>query len=193
MPELLVQGSATADWLSLVHEAETAIDHPLDEEMQSYLVFLLMRFTERPDLAASVLAVEYLQSMHTLGRVGQDQLRSVGDKCLLFSGLFPQRAERRRVKISYFVDLGRSAYQLLSERLEHGTSAMYHRLADTFIPLMDVLQAMRTLGDADSSLSPLQAFELWQDTGSQTALSSLRKRTKAIPLVLTPDDDGPQH
>ena len=83
MPELLVHTTATEEWLSLVHEAETAAAHPLDEEMQSYLEFLLMRFTENPELAASILAVEYLQSMHTTGRIGQDQLRNVGDKCLL--------------------------------------------------------------------------------------------------------------
>lgn len=188
MPELLVHSSATAEWLSLVHEAEKAIDHPLDEEMQSYLVFLLMRFTERPELAASILAVEYLESMRQLGHAGRDQLRNVGDKCLLYSGLFPQRAERRRVKISYFVDLGRSAYQLLSERMERGAAIMYQRLAGTFVPLMDVLQAMRTLGYADA-LTPLQAIELWQDTGSRSALRILRRRTQSTPL-LTPVPEG---
>jgi hypothetical protein len=188
MPELLVHTTATEEWLSLVHEAETAAAHPLDEEMQSYLVFLLMRFTENPELAASILAVEYLQSMHTTGRIGQDQLRNVGDKCLLYSGLFPQRAKRRRVKISYFVDLGRGAYQQLSERLEDGAAAMYHRLADAFVSLMDILQAMRTLGAPDQRLDPLQAFELWQDTGSRYALRTLNQKTSATPLVLS--DDG---
>ena len=118
MSELVIHTSATAEWLSLVNEAESAAALHLDEEMQSYLVFLLMRFTESPELAASVLAMEYLQSMRSQGRVGQDQLRNVGDKCLLYSGLFPERAERRRVKISYFVDLGRSAYQQLSDPVE---------------------------------------------------------------------------
>lgn len=192
MPELLVHSSATAEWLSLVHEAEKSIGHPLDEEMQSYLVFLLMRFTERPELAASVLAVEYLQSMHQLGHAGRDQLRNVGDKCLLYSGLFPQRAERRRVKISYFVDLGRSAYQLLSERMERSAALMYQRLAGTFIPLMDVLQAMRSLGHAEA-LTPLQAIELWQDTGSRTALRILRRRTESTPLLAPAGDDAPRH
>jgi hypothetical protein len=192
MPELLVQRSAAAEWLSLVHEAETAIAHPLDEEMQSYLVFLLMRFTGKPELAASVLAVEYLQSMQALGRAGRDQLRNVGDKCLLYSGLFPKRAERRRVKISYFVDLGRSAYQLLSERLERSGAAMYRRLAGTFIPLMDVLQAMRSLGAGDP-LTPLQAIELWQETGSRAALRTLRRRTQATPLLTPAADDTPRH
>ena len=193
MPELLVHTSATEEWLSLVHEAETASEHHLDEEMQSYLVFLLMRFTEKPELAASIMAVEYLQSMQAMGRIGQEQLRNVGDKCLLYSGLFPQRAERRRVKISYFVDLGRSAYQQLSEQLEHNAAVMYHRLAGTFVSLMDILQAMRALGAPDAQLDPLRAFELWQDTGSRAALKTLEQSTQGTPLVIPGDDDDAQH
>jgi len=193
MPELLVHTSATEEWLSLVHEAETASEHHLDEEMQSYLVFLLMRFTEKPELAASIMAVEYLQSMQAMGRIGQEQLRNVGDKCLLYSGLFPQRAERRRVKISYFVDLGRSAYQQLSEQLEHNAAVMYHRLAGTFVSLMDILQTMRALGAPEAQLDPLRAFELWQDTGSRAALKTLEQSTQGTPLVIPGDDDDAQH
>ena len=190
MPELLIHTSATAEWLSLVHEAESAAELHLDEEMQSYLVFLLMRFTEQPELAASVLAIEYLQSMQSSGRIGHDQLRNVGDKCLLYSGLFPERAERRRVKISYFVDLGRSAYQQLSDRMEHSAAAMYLHLADAFVSLMDVLQTMRTLGEPARKLAPLHAFELWRDTGSQAALRNLRETTGATPLRFPAGDDG---
>jgi len=192
MSELLVHTSATEEWLSLVHEAESACAHHLDEEMQSYLVFLLMRFTERPELAASVLAVEYLQSMQTAGRIGQDQLRNVGDKCLLYSGLFPHRAERRRVKVGYFVDLGRSAYQQLSERLEHDAAAMYYRLAGAFVSLMDILQTMRALGTPAAQLDPLQALELWRDTGSRAAKRTLEQSTQGVTLVI-PDDDEQRH
>ncbi len=185
MPELIVHASATEEWLSLIHEAEAEAAFHLDEEMQSYLVFLLMRFTEKPELAASVLAVEYLHSMQSIGRIAQDQLRNVGDKCLLYSGLFPQRAKRLRVKISYFVDLGCSAYQQLSERVEYGAGAMYQRLAGTFVSLMDILQTMRSLNISADQLDPLQAFELWRDTGSRHAMRTLSKRTRAAPLVLS--------
>jgi hypothetical protein len=193
MAELFIHTSATAEWLSLVHEAESAAELHLDEEMQSYLVFLLMRFTERPELAASVIAVEYLQSMQSSGRIGHDQLRNVGDKCLLYSGLFPERAERRRVKISYFVDMGRSAYRQLSDRTGHGAAAMYYQLADAFVSLMDILQTMRTLGNPDNQLCPLHAFELWRDTGSRVALSALRKSTPAMPLIIRADDEENRH
>ena len=193
MSELVVRTSATAEWLSLVSEAESAAALHLDEEVQSYLVFLLMRFTEKPELAASVLAVEYLQGMRSVGNIGRDQLRSVGDKCLLYSGLFPRRAERRRVKISYFVDLGRSAYQQLSDRMEHNAAVIYHRLAGTFVSLMDILQTMRALGHPANHLAPLHAFELWRDTGSQAALRALQKATRDMPLLIPTSDDNLQN
>lgn len=193
MAELVVHSSATEEWLTLVHEAEAAAACHLDEEIQSYLVFLLMRFTEKPELAASVLAVEYLQCMQSSGRSGRDHLRDVGDKCLLYSGLFPQQAERRRVKISYFVDLGRSAYQHLSDRMEHSAAAIYHRLADAFVSLMDVLQTMRALGNPANQLDPFRAFELWRDTGSRAALRTLHKTTRATPLVIPAFSDNHQH
>jgi len=193
MSELLIHTSATAEWLSLVNDAESAAALHLDEEMQSYLVFLLMRFTGQPELAASVLAVEYLQSMQSQGRIGHDQLRNVGDKCLLYSGLFPERAERRRVKISYFVDLGRSAYQQLSDRMEHSAAAMYHHLAAAFVSLMDILQTMRTLGNRANHLGPFHAFELWRDTGSKVALRTLRETTRATPLLISSSDDDNRH
>jgi hypothetical protein len=193
MTELVILTSAAAEWLSLVNEAESAAELKLDEEVQSYLVFLLMRFTEKPELAASVLAVEYLQSMQSQGRIGHDRLRNVGDKCLLYSGLFPERAERRRVKISYFVDLGRSAYQQLSDRMEHSAAAMYHNLADTFISLMDILQTMRALGNPAKQLGPFHAFELWRDTGSEVALRTLRKSTRATPLLIPSANEEDRH
>lgn len=184
MSRLVVKASTTEEWLTLVNEAKAAADCKLDEDMESYLVFLLMRFTEKPELAASVLALDYLRSMQLSGHLAQDQLREVGDKCLLYSGLFPERAARRRVKVSYFVDLGRSSYHQLADRLGHGAAALYERLALTFVGLMDVLQSMRALGGGQAALNPLGAYELWRDTGSEHAKKQLRLSTGGMPLFI---------
>lgn len=187
MNRLVVKASTTEEWLTLVSEAKVAAACRLDEDMESYLVFLLMRFTEKPEIAASVMALDYLRSMQLSGHLAQDQLREVGDKCLLYSGLFPERAARRRVKVSYFVDLGRSAYQHLSGRLGHNTATLYQRLAYTFVVLMDVLQTMRELGQQRTP-DALNAYELWRDTGSVRARKKLQAITAATPLIIA--DDG---
>lgn len=188
MNRLVVKASTTEEWLALVSEAKVAAACRLDEDMESYLVFLLMRFTEKPEIAASVMALDYLRSMQLSGHLAQDQLREIGDKCLLYSGLFPERAARRRVKVSYFVDLGRSAYQHLSGRLGHDAAMLYQRLAHTFVGLMDVLQTMRELGQQQARPDPLKAYELWRDTGSAHARKKLQAITAATPIVIGDDE-----
>lgn len=169
MSKILLEPTATAHWQSLVLEAESACDCALSEDMESYLVFLLMRFVGKPEMANSVMAIDYLQSLMSQGRVREESLRDVGDRCLLFSGLFPKRANRRRVKISYFVDLGRSAYAQLSQCRDEADGFFFRKLSLGFVPLMDILQAIREIGADTPVLSAMEATELWQDTGSQQA------------------------
>ena len=62
-----------------------------------YLVFLLMRFADKPHCTARIMAEDFLGSQLLHGEQRADSLREVGDHCLLFSGLFPELAERRLV------------------------------------------------------------------------------------------------
>ena len=192
MNRLVIKASTTEEWLTLIHEAQTAAACPLDEDMESYLVFLLMRYTERPDIATSVLALEYLHSMQLSGHLAQDRLREVGDKCLLYSGLFPERVTRRRVNVSYVVDLGCGAYQQLASRLGNSAAELYQRLAAAFVRLMDILKTIRELG-RPTAAEPLHAYELWRDTGSRFALNKLRAATGATPLLVTGKDAERRH
>lgn len=186
MSNILIEPTATAQWHSLVHEAEDYCHCQLHEDMESYLVFLLMRFLQRPQMGARILATDYLEGLLATGERRSEALREVGDHCLLFSGLFPQLAERRRVKVSYYVNLGRSAYGQLSEQAMAQLAEMYQQLSSEFVDLMDVLQAIRKIGNQDESLKPLQAFDLWTETGSSQALDSLQKITTGTVLRSNP-------
>ena len=115
MAKLMLQPTTQAQWHALVKDAIDASGISLDEDLESYLVFLLMRFAEQPTLINRALALDLLQSYHEVGRIKHDMLRDVGDKCLLFSGLFPMRASRRLMSNSYFVSLGQSAYGTLAQ------------------------------------------------------------------------------
>jgi hypothetical protein len=181
MPQLILEPTSTAQWQALVSEAAASCECRLDETIESYLVFLLMRFTARPELANRVLALEYLQGVTASGTLQVEKLRDVGDQCLLYSGLYPRQAERRLVRVSYFVGLGRAAYGQLAERLRHATADMYAGLAEAFVVMMDVLQAMRAFGTG-SPTTPLEALELWKDTRSERALKILQAATEAWPL-----------
>lgn len=170
MTTILLEPTATAQWHGLVREAARVCDSDLDEELESYLVFLLMRFAQRPDMARSVLALDYLRGLQRPRQ--REQLQDVGDQCLLYSGLFPQRARRRRVALSYYVDLGRAAYLQLGENLERSWGQLFERLSEAFVRLRDVLQATRALNTPDP-LDPLTLHELWAECGSGHAGATL--------------------
>jgi len=162
---VITETGNTAQWQMLVNEASQLADIQLDEEIESYLVFTLMRYLRRADMVNRILALDYLNAFERSEQLRGETLRDIGDHCLLFSGLFPKIAEKRRVKVSYFVDLGRSAYINLAGNFQQ-LSDLYHHLADDFVVAMDTLQAIRKLSNDDFELSALQSFELAQDCNS---------------------------
>ena len=179
MHTLILHPTAVSQWQALVLEAEQACEINLDTELESYLVFLLMRFLRHQDIADSILALEFLHSLDKHGQVRYNKLRDLGDKCLLFSGLFPERALRRHVKISYFIALGQTAYDNLAALAPPRERDLFTSLAQQFLTLMEVLQGMRAFYQ-QQPVPVLSAVELWQDTGSdyvaRYSLSDLKKQ-----------------
>jgi hypothetical protein len=178
MNNLILEPTITAEWQALVREAEDANHHLLSEDLESYLVFLLTRFTAKPEIAQSVLALDFLHGLEQLGQKKLEQLRDVGDKSLLFAGLFPGQAERRRVRVGYFVEIGQSAYAVLATLYSQQRAELYASLEKGFVALMDVLQVIRELTNQSAGLTLLQAEELWSDTRSPHALAILRRNTQ---------------
>lgn len=187
MSELILEPTIIAQWQRLIREATDTSAHELDEELESYLVFLLMRFCRDPAFTKRIMAIEFLQSRRAQGQLRNSAVRDVGDQCLLFAGIFPRLAQRRMVKISYFVDLGRSAYHELSEFVSLSAADLYRDLSKAFVSLMEVLHHMCEL-KGDPLLQPLEAMELWRDTGSAHARQTLRTSTDAL-LVWTSTQD----
>lgn len=191
MGTLILEPTATAQWQQLVKEAEQTMHLQLAEDLESYLTFLLMRFNNKPEMTASVLALEFLHSIELTGSQQKELLRDVGDKCLLFAGLFPKQAERKLVKISYFVELGRGAYTILAGLSQQKLAELYAAVGQGFVSMMDILQTIRNM-DKTNQLTPIQAIELFNDTGSQQALKTLEQYTKAWPILIN-DKDYPSH
>ena len=176
--------TSTAQWHRLVTDAEAEMGIHLDEDLESYLVFLLMRFTARPDIADSILALDYLHGIQSSGQLQQEQMRDVGDKCLLYAGFFPKRAEKRLVKISYYVDLGRSAYAHLAQQSMATVANLFGQLAHEFVAIMDTLQAIQQINPQYAmQLSPIEAAELWQDTGSRQAQKTMAGYTDSAVIM----------
>jgi hypothetical protein len=141
MSQLILHPTDISQWHALVNEAQASTQLILPENTESYLVFLLMRFSNTPELAESVLALDFLDAMQEGGSYQIEQLREVGDKSLLLSGLFPGIAEKRHVTLTYFTDMGQAAYLTVSE-LEAVEAELFHELSAQFITLQNILSSM---------------------------------------------------
>ena len=166
--------TSTALWHEIVHEAERACSVSFKEDIESYLVFLLMRYINKPEFVKQIIAMDFLHAVELRSAHREQSLRDVGDKCLLFSGLFPGIAKTRLVRLSYFVKIGQASYFGISRK----NNDLYDHLSNQFVSLMDVLQSIRQSSQKYPDLLPLQAYELWSETGSQRAFTMLKQYTQ---------------
>lgn len=182
--------TTATQWHDLVNQAETVIGRTITESAENYLVDLLVDFSAKPLMLARVLAFDYLNDPLMQSKSRTERLKDIGDHCLLFTGLFPQHAERRRIRLGQMVELGQNAYHQLHESTPFESGGLYGNLAREFVTLMDLLHAVRELRDERARLSPLHAFDLWSDTGSRHALRVIRSFTDATPIRPAPHSDA---
>ncbi|HKJ95397.1 MAG TPA: hypothetical protein VKA32_07190 [Gammaproteobacteria bacterium] len=178
MAPLIVEPSATATWHRLITDAAGRAATDLDEDSESYLVFLLMRYLRRPRVVRAVLALEFLEGLRQSRSLRRNRLQEVGDQCLLFTGLFPEQAARRRVRLSYFVAIGQTAYGEVADSSDRGTRTLFRQLATTFVGLSDVLRAVRDR-EGEPLMSALEAAERSLELDSGLARGCLAERTGA--------------
>lgn len=144
MKTLILHPTELSQWHALVNEAQASTSLILNENTESYLVFLLMRFSQGTKLIDSVIALDFLESMNNPRRRQQlELLRDVGDKSLLFCGLFPGIAERRHLNLNYFADMGQAAYLTVGELHDRQSGDLYLQLSAQFLHLQQILRAMR--------------------------------------------------
>lgn len=163
METLILHPTVTCQWHALLNDAQTKTHLVLNEQTESYLVFLLMRYTQNIAWLDSVLAMDFLHSEHKAGSARRLLLQELGDKSLLFSGLFPKFAERRQLSLQYFKDMGQSAYGLLSSRTTGAEANLYENLSVEFAQLIRVLQAVRFQAVHDI----VQDYWIQADSGSR--------------------------
>ncbi|KTD11574.1 hypothetical protein Lgra_1032 [Legionella gratiana] len=143
MKQLILHPTDISQWHALVNEAQAATQLILSENTESYLVFLLMRFSQGPKLIESIVALDFLESMHRPRTLQMELLRDVGDKSLLFCGLFPGIAKKRHVSLEYFSEMGQAAYLTVGELEGRHSENIYFQLSEQFLILQQILQAMR--------------------------------------------------
>lgn len=174
---IFIQPSSLSQWQALLSEAQVAASVTLQEDLESYLAFMLMRFCQQPEIAKSTLGLEFLIALDSLSGLQDQKLQEVGDKCLIYSGLFPENAHKRRVSMNYYIELGQTAYAMLSDKNhyaeKHKTFELYTAMCNQFVSMRDVLDAMRD-SDLSRNNDLLAYFDLWQKFKSGYALKKLQ-------------------
>ncbi|MCX7115695.1 MAG: hypothetical protein NTW08_07305 [Gammaproteobacteria bacterium] len=143
MTPLILHPTDLCQWHALLGEAQMTSHVVLSENTESYLVFLLMRFAKEHALSESILALDFLESEQgtpTQQRI--DKLQEIGDKSLLFCGLFPGMANKRHVSLSYFSEMGQHAYFSVSRDFSHPHALLFAELSERFLSLQQVLQRL---------------------------------------------------
>lgn len=171
----------TALFQQLVLDAEDHAHISLPENLECYLVFLLQRFHKNADGLYEPLALKHLHAEAEVGRCRQNELRDTGDSCLILAGLFPEQAKHRMVNISYFIRLGRSSYHSLACSLRQSHAELYQHICQGFGAMLDVLHSIHGFTHKQFFLTPIDAFGLWQQTGSERALQHIKRGRTAIP------------
>lgn len=160
MTRILTDTAATALWHDVIRDAERNGAAPLDDDAESYLVFLLMRHLRDAELGARVFALDYLDALNAAPTPREQRLRDVGDRCLLIAGLYPHQAQRRLVGLDYFLNLGAQAYGDLAVAARHALAELYARLAASFARLVRVLVEVRRLAAGSDAIGALDLHTL---------------------------------
>src|SRR5579862_3910953 len=135
--KILTHSAPVGLWQEMIHDAMASCTITLSHEIEAYLSYLMMRYVNKPDVMHAPIALSFLEAVQQHPARRELALQAIGDKCLLLSGLFPKVAQKRLVKISYFVRIGQAAYLGISKT----QNDLYEALSFQFVPMMDVLQS----------------------------------------------------
>lgn len=113
-------------------------------------------------------------------------LQRIGDVALFIAGFFADGLAGKAVDIDYYVYMGGSAYDSLSDEIR-GTvrgrafAPVYKELAAKFQVLVDVLNEVADGARENSDTDLLRVYDVWLKTGSRRAESLLRQ-SGVVPL-----------
>lgn len=176
--KIVYESSDRQLWYDLVVSSRNKLGLCMNDDVESYLVFLLAQYCAQPEFISQTVAHQYLQAVAQKGQQARNSLREAGDIALLFAGLFPLRLQRYDITPSYFVCLGRESYKSLADTyaLSSVIRDLYAKLSDEFVSMVDVLLRIREQADGRQALDILSADDFWRDRRSVYAFKLLSEQ-----------------
>lgn len=100
-------------------------------------------------------------------------LRQLGEQALFVGALFPDRYRRRGLKTDYFISMGSSAYDYLSEHAERNQS-LFEAMARHFAEYMGWVARAARRNVTRNAEDIMSVYSEWLRTGSEQAADQLR-------------------
>jgi len=143
----------------------------VSQDAVAYVVFLLADLQRSRCHPDDVLAEDYARAFASRRAPQAVVLRSVGDRALLFSGLWWERERSRHggPQVRYHMDLGRAAYRTVG-------GVPFAELADRFGGVVDALMRLASTHLLTSDPGLLRLYDLWSETHSTRAARMLAEQ-----------------
>jgi hypothetical protein len=149
-----------------------------------YLVDLLDARVRAPRPARSsspspeTLAESLVSALLLEGAAQLARLRALGDRALFEAGFFGESLRRKAVGVSYYSDIGSTAYS----RLSAGTgSELFHELAWGFGGFVELLAEVGERARGSRSLDLLRLYDRYRETRSSRDRARLMRHGLILP------------
>ena len=147
------------------------------EETEFYLVQLLARHVRADrEILDRPLGLSFLEAQGEGGARRFERFKRVGDTALFVSGIFTDSLEGSLVQPSYYVELGRLAYQRTAESTRPPLREMFRRLAGHFTSLVRVLGEIAASDLFASDRDTLRIYRRWLLTRGAVDAAILARR-----------------
>ena len=178
MADTLLRGESPTEFFRELVEAAMQNQRVSAHELTSfYVVNLLTGFVHADARAGDgPLCTKLARALQAAGSAQRDDLRSVGDQSLFFSGFFSDSFNRSLVDIDYYIHLGEAAYRSLARRGDITFADVFDELSDKFTDFVDVLGEVSERTSLSSNADVLRLYEKWLRTGSRRSGDLLASR-----------------
>jgi hypothetical protein len=166
------------------------------EKSLEYLVDLLIHYMnsenffsqdESGKMRVPVIAELYAQYLSGTAANKHHTLKQMGDVCLMITGVFPDSLNKKIVDVDYYLGMGGTAYQHLSElQLTAISRTLFKELSEKFKLFSEVLSEMSEKSGLQSNSNLLRVYEKWLQTGSERLKNVLGEHGIAAPIKIDP-------
>jgi hypothetical protein len=100
-------------------------------------------------------------------------MRQLGDMALFLGALFPEKYAKRGILKDYFVGMGGSAYDYLSEHAAQNRH-IFSELASTFTRMLELVAQACSRQTVFDSNDVLGLYQRWRETGNPRIAQQLK-------------------